>query len=261
MVGSLVGYLYLGMDLQLHREALNAISSTTHLSIWSFVWLGIFYVLVVLVQTFIFAMVATLVLRLLDGQKATMVQVVRTVYGRKKTLVRYGMYCSGISFLLAHTIGRLPVIGNMASLFSNTTWAVANVFGIPVIMSASEELAPREVSRRSARVLKKGWGEGVTFELSIWLIGIVVLVGSYCILTLLAQPVFAWLGHSVGVTASIASVVVLMIIMECLVFVLLSTIAKVALYRYATTGQADAVFDTEVLRAAVTPRQARKLFS
>ena len=129
---------------------------------------------------------------------------------------------------------------------------MATFFVIPVI--AFEQLSPRDAIKRSSGIVRERWGEGVVGAAAIG--GIAFLVGILPAAILIAVGV-AVSGSSaaIGVVLIVLGAVFLVVVF--LVQVTISSVFKVALFRFATDGQVLAGFDQQELEAAFKPRRRR----
>ncbi len=149
-----------------------------------------------------------------------------------------------------------PLGSVAASLFAGlagAAWSIATFFVVPVL--ALEGLGPGDALKRSAKLIRERWGEGLVGTASIgFAVFLVVLLpvlifGGIAFLTLESAPV-------VGLAA--VAVVVLILIAAGVVGSALGVIFRVALFRFATAGEAAPGFDAADLEGAFAPRRGRR---
>ena len=166
--------------------------------------------------------------------------------------VTVGLLIGAIEGLLRES----PLGGLAASLFAGlagAAWSIATFFVVPVL--ALEGLGPGAALKRSAALIKERWGEGLVGTASIgFAVFLVVLLpvvvfGGIAFLTLDSAPV-------VGLAA--IAVVVLILIAAGVLGSALGVIFRVALFRFATAGEAAPGFDAADLEAAFKPRRRRR---
>ena len=181
-----------------------------------------------------------------------------------RPLLLFSLMMASIGFALQMLEERVPFAGKIALWLVGAAWNVANFFAIPVIMMSDEDVHPFDATRRSVGTIKKVWGESVIANVGIGLVFMaaffVYLVGAGLVAA--ASGAIITILHVSGLF--ILPVVVLAIfglVALILVFTTLDSIVRAAIYHYATTGQAPGRFNQELLRTAITPKKARKIFS
>lgn len=156
--------------------------------------------------------------------------------------------------LVAATVGlilriienRLPAAGQIAAWIAGAAWAIATFFVIPVI--ALEGGGPWTSLKRSAAVVKARWGEGATGAVAISAVtGIAVFV---LVLFGTAGGIALFSIDLAPVGIAVVAVAVVGIIVVSLISSALSGIFRVAVYRYAVTGEAPGAFDRTLMEAA-----------
>ena len=185
-----------------------------------------------------------------------------------RPLILFSLLMSTVGLALHMLEERLPFAGRIAVYFFDAAWSLANVFAIPVIVLSDEDVHPLDATKRSVGIIKKVWGESIVVNLGISLIGMLTFLAYFivwgalgAVFAALVSPLLAS-NTTVAVFAVILAGLALLGFMAIvLIFITLGSIAKAALYFYATTGQAPASFDSQLLQTAMTPKKARKIFS
>ena len=192
----------------------------------------------------------------LEGRDTTFREGVAIARGRLGIILSWaavqlvvGAAITALLALLREAAGGLVrgLVGGLA----NFTWNVATFFVVPAI--ALEGLGPKDAIKRSAAVLRERWGEGVVGTATIG--GAIFLVG--------ILPGALIIGGGIALTGSTAvaggaaiAVGVVVVVIAGLLQATLSAVFRVALYRFATEG--DAVgFTSEQLQGAFRPKRRR----
>ena len=138
------------------------------------------------------------------------------------------------------------IAGNIAARLVGTAWALVTFLAVPVI--AIEGTGPFETLKRSASIFKGKWGQQITGNLAIG--AAVFLLGFLPAAILIAGGVLIWSSASfLGALLVVIGAIVLAIAM--LISKALNGVFGVALYRYATEGEAVGGFTVEELESAV----------
>lgn len=141
--------------------------------------------------------------------------------------------------------------GIVAALIG-TAWSLISFMAVPVI--AFEGTGPWTTLKRSASLFKERWAGQVTGNVAIG--GIVFLLGVLPAVALIAGGIYLW-ANDTGGDAGLAGGAVLVVIGAMLLAVAMliaqamRSVFGVALYRFATTGEAPANFTEDELRSAV----------
>lgn len=149
-------------------------------------------------------------------------------------------------------------LGFLGSLFGGLlelSWAVITWFVVPVLVT--EKVGPVTAARRSAAIIRAKWGESLTGNAGINLIGGLVF--------LVAALIFAGgaaIALSFGLTGKLGLGLVLMLVGAALALVsmvaaqALTAIFQSGVYLYATTGQVPASLDRALVETAFEPKKA-----
>ena len=139
----------------------------------------------------------------------------------------------------------------IAEVLLSAAWALASYFVVPAL--AIEDLNVRDAMRRSISVIRERWGESVTGNFVIGVIMTlvlipVVIVGAIGIAIAGSTPV---LGYVIIALAVVVGGAVL------LVQTAVAQVFRLAVFRFATTGEAAAPFTNEQLESAFRQRRNR----
>ncbi|HEU4657098.1 MAG TPA: DUF6159 family protein [Capillimicrobium sp.] len=192
--------------------------------------------------------------KVMDGGDATLADGLRAARERRGLIARWALVQTTVGVLL-NALQALANEGNALTKLIGTilisligiAWNVASFFVIPLL--AFEGLGPKDALRRSTSIIRERWGEGVVGSGSIG--GIVFLVGMLPAGLVIAAGVV--LGGPAGI--ALATVGAAALLAAMVVGNALSSIFRVALYRYATTEQTWAGFAAPDLAAAFAPKR------
>lgn len=227
-------------------------------SVWAaapFVVVGVY--LLIVVGQFAAVALAACATASLDGQDTTVAQGVRAARERLGVILAWsavqlvvGALISALQALLREGAGNVvsAIVGGLA----NATWSVATFFVVPIL--ALEGVGPREAIKRSAGVVRQRWGEGVVGSAAIG--GAIFLFGILPGAAIVAAGI-ALTGGSAALGGVLIAVGVVVVVLAALLQVTLSAVFRVALYRFATQGDAPGHFSAAQLDAAFQPRRRR----
>jgi hypothetical protein len=193
----------------------------------------------------------------LDGEDTTFSEGVSAARQRLGAILGWaavqlivGAAVSALQALLRDAAGNVisAIVGGLA----NFAWTVATFFVVPVI--ALEGLGPKQAIQRSAGVVKERWGEGVVGTATIG--GAIFLVGILPGAAVIALGVLLT-GSSAALGAVVIAVGVTVVVIAALLQATLSAVFRVALFRFATGGDASGRFTAEQLQDAFRPRRGR----
>ena len=175
-------------------------------------------------------------------------------------LAGFSLLMSTVGLALQTIENRLPFGGAVVVWLVNAAWSTANIFAVPVIVLSEGSVHPFEATKQSVQIIKKIWGESVVANIGISLIGLLSVVG-YSSLAVVIVVASAAAHLPIALTATLGVLAVMGLIAITVILAALGAIAKAALYHYAVTGAAPQMFDAELLRASITYKKARKIFS
>lgn len=227
-------------------------------------WQAVIWVVIIVIGTIITNFFAGAIvhaaLQRFRGGDPTVRGSLAAAWAKIGPIAAFSVLAATVGYLLSLLEQRLPFAGKIAAWIADAAWSIATLFAIPVIVDSQEYVGPIEAVRKSAGIVKQTWGENIVVSVGIAIIGmlsflasIVIVGGVGALLVSVGAPSLALIAYGV--------IAVMGMILLAVIFSLLSAIAKVAIYYYATTGKAPEVFSQELLHAAMTPKKARKIFS
>ncbi len=219
--------------------------------------LVVFYVIAGAVYAFFTGWFSHIVYERLEGNNPTVLGSLRATMSKIAPLSVFGVINGLMNFIFEAIRNRTSFLGDLVSFVGQMAWSVASIFAVPIIVNRKEKIGPIAAVKESTKLIKKTWGEGVTSQFGIALVGMLIISG-YMLLFGTAASLFFILGTGPGIVAVVLSIMGVIVI--GIVLSLISSIANTALYYYAETGKSPAEFDKELMRSAMTPKKARKIF-
>jgi hypothetical protein len=194
-----------------------------------------------------------------EGRDATLKNSLAAAWQKARPLFWFSLLAGTVGLVLRFIERRLPfAAGIIVWIFGNAFWSVASLFSIPFIMTEKEPLGPIDATQKSVGLIKKVWGESVLVSIGVGLIGLVSTL-AYLIVGIPLLIATNAVAGSDG-AAGVGFIEFLGLMALFMILNVLSAIAKTAVFYWATTGRAPANFNQELLRSALTPKKARKIF-
>jgi hypothetical protein len=166
----------------------------------------------------------------------------------------WALLATGVGVLIQEIANRLPAGGRLASWVLGAAWGLITLFAIPVL--ALEGCTATQCVKRSARLLKERWGEGVTGT---------VAIGAWAIVGTMPGAILLGIGIAVlrrhpAVGAALLAAGFAVIVVVSAVQTAVRQVFGVALYRYATTHRASGGFSEYDLDRPFVAKKKRRLF-
>ena len=190
------------------------------------------------------ALVGAALIRLRGGDP-TVRDGMRIAFSKLGPILGYALISATVGMLLRTISQRSRGLGRFIISLIGFTWNIATYLVVPVL--AIEDVGPVDAIKRSVALLKKTWGEqiagnfglGAAFGLIYVVIILLGLAGVF-----LATAIFnyTWVYVFIGV------MVVLLLTATGLINSTLSGIYSAAVYEYATTGETNRFFDSQVVQ-------------
>jgi hypothetical protein len=219
--------------------------TTGHLGV---VWLIAYYPLT-LVGTFFAVAIATAAGEAMEGGRLTVREALAAAWRRRAQVALWALLATGVGVLIQEIASRLPAGGRLASWVLGAAWNLIALFAIPVL--ALEGCTATACVKRSSRLLKERWGEGVTGTVAINA-GMVVATLPATLL-IVAGVTLMRPQPGAGVAFLVAGLAWLMTVSA--VAGAVRQVFGVALYRYATTRRASGGFSDTDLANPFTPKK------
>jgi hypothetical protein len=182
------------------------------------------------ISTFVGVGLCAAVAAAMDGEHLSLAQALGVSWRRITQIFVWSLLATGVGLLLEQLAARLPFGARLATWLAGIAWSIGTLFVLPIL--ALNGCDASECVRRSARLVKQRWGEGVTGNL---------IIGAWAVVV--AIP----LGVAVGIVEAASHDRATAWLIFVAVMVLVGSISwsatrvfSVALYRYAigadTTG-------------------------
>jgi hypothetical protein len=175
------------------------------------------------------------------GQESTLGDGLSSAASRVPVILLWSLVSATVGRLLGWLESRTGFIGNIVIGLVGLGWSMATYLIVPVLVM--EEVGVMDSIRRSSTLLRKTWGEQIISGLAFWWLGLLFSVPGIvlAVLGVNGYPIFI-----VPAVAWFATMIA--------AFSAASEIFTVALYRYATTGEAPSGYDAASLGSAFRRR-------
>jgi hypothetical protein len=183
----------------------------------------------------------------MDGGDPTLGSAFAVARSRAARLLEWAVLATVVAIVLDQIEQRLGVLGRIVSWLGSAAFSVLSFLALPVIVF--EDVGAIEGFKRSSRLLRATWGEQLTFNVGIGLLGFLAVLPALAVGGGLVATGFVPL-QVVGVVAAVVWVLAVVAVTSAL-----SAVFKAALYRWATGAPVDPAFDGGGLSTAFRPRR------
>ncbi len=194
-----------------------------------------------------------------EGRTPTLKGSLQAARQKLGSLFKFGLLSATVGLLLSVISDRLPVIGGtILQMAGSLAWSIASLFSIPYIMTSDKPLGPIVATKQSSALIKKIWGESLMVSGGV---GVIAMLSGLAYLAI-TIPITVLLGTKLGAGAEMGLGIGTAVGLIALSIPLnvLASIAKTAVFYWATTGEAPEMFNKELLHSALKPKKARKIF-
>lgn len=208
----------------------------------------VLYILLAFVTLFFNAAVVAGASERLRGGDPTVGSALKAASAKAGRLLAWAVVVATVNVILQAIRERSGTLGRILASVAGMAWNLATFFMVPILLFEDQSLGASV--KRSGSLFKQTWGEAVLGQ------GGLGLAGFVCgLLAFLVGLLALFLLSPLGVAGAVAGVAVLVIGMlgVTALFSVLDGVYKAALYRYATTGQANG-FSPQQLGGAFTPK-------
>ena len=202
------------------------------------------------VSVFFNTAIAAAATGVLGGERLSLREALAVPVRRIRQVALWSLLASFVGVIIGQIASRLPLVGSLTVRLLGLSWSVASLFAVPIL--ATEGCSAPECLRRSAKLVKKRWGEGVSGNVTITAWAVVAIVPAAFILGIAAAASRGQAGVRVGLLAVGAIVLVTVMAVSGVV----RETFNVVLYRYAVTGGAVGAFTESDLHAPFRSRAA-----
>ncbi len=197
------------------------------------------------------ALVGAALIRLRGGDP-TVGDGFRIAGNRIGPILGYALIAATVGMILRAISQRSKGLGRMVVSLIGFAWNVATYLVVPVL--AVENVGPIEAIKRSADLLRRTWGEQIAGNLGMG--GMFFLFYLALIIVFIPVVILAINAQSIAVLIAAVIIFILVISIAGLVQSTLEGIYSAAVYQYATTGEAGAFFEEQMVRGAFVPAKA-----
>jgi hypothetical protein len=178
----------------------------------------------------------------MDGGDPTIGSAFAAARARAGRLLQWAALATVVSIVINQLEERLGILGRIVGWIGSVAWGVLSFLALPVILF--EDVGAIEAFKRSSALVKRTWGEQVTFNFGLGLLGFVAIIPGLLVGGLLAATGFVPL-VVLGVVGIVAWVVLVATVTSAM-----SAVFKAALYRWANGLPVDPAFDADELTSA-----------
>jgi len=201
--------------------------------------LFLFYFVNYFVLIFFNSALIACVLRQMAGGEPSLGYGLSYAWQRLPQIFGWALLTSSIGFVLRLIEERVGFIGRIIVGLLGMAWSITSFLVVPVLVA--EGKGPIEAYKQSVAMFKRTWGEQLIGNVSFGLV--------FMLLGILPAAIAVLLGAIISplTLVVIVPLVVIYLIALALVQSTLQTIYQVAIYRYATDGNAPDGFDSQLI--------------
>ena len=181
----------------------------------------------------------------LKGGDPTVRDGFRIALAHLPAIIGWAIITTTVGLVLRAIQDRGGVIGAIGAAIAGVAWALVTFLVVPILVI--EGVSPMDAIKRSGGLLRQTWGEQIVGNASVGLIfgliAVVVGIAGGGLALLFLETAFA-------LAVVIGAVTVVVVLGIALLGGTLSGIFTVALYRYATTGDAGPFFPVDTVNGA-----------
>ena len=214
-----------------------------------YVLLFAFYFANYFVMVFFNVAIVACALKRLRGGDPTVADGFRAAMGLLPQIVAWALLSATVGLILRLIEERAKGLARLVTGLVGAAWSVATYFVVPVLVV--ERVGPFDALKRSARVLRRSWGEALVSRVGL---GFVTLGAIF--VASLPLVVGIMIGTPTATVAGIAISGVLWIVVMA-ASAALQGILVAALYEFAAEGTAPEGFDQAMLQTAFGPKRTR----
>ncbi|HEV7585163.1 MAG TPA: DUF6159 family protein [Solirubrobacteraceae bacterium] len=179
----------------------------------------------------------------LQGSRLSLRQALAVPGRRLAQVAVWSFLVSVVGVVIEQIASRLPFLGSVVVRLVGLSWSLASMFAIPIL--ATEGCTAPSCLSRSAALVKKRWGEGISGNLTITAWTVVAILP----VTFVFGIALAASRGQAGAHAGILAAMVIFIVAIGGAGAVIRQTFSVVLYRYAITGRAADGFAASDLEA------------
>lgn len=187
------------------------------------------------------ALVACALVRF-QGGDPTVNDGLRVASARLPQILAWALLSATVGMVIKGIENRSEKVGQLVGNLVGMAWSLSTYFIVPILVV--ERKNPFAAISRSLGLLRKTWGESLSGNFSIGLIGGVASLAGVVPIVLGGMAISSGM---IAVGAAAIALGVAWLLVVALISTTLDSILVAALYLYASTGQAPTQFDEAVL--------------
>ncbi|HEX3511037.1 MAG TPA: DUF6159 family protein [Solirubrobacteraceae bacterium] len=195
------------------------------------------------ISVFFNTAIAAAVAGVLEGRRMSLRAALAVPLRRLGQVLAWSLLATAVGVVLEQIARRLPLVGSLAVRLLGLSWSLASLFAIPIL--ATEGCSAPDCLRRSAQLVKKRWGEGISGN-------VIVTAWTALAIVPIAMLLGAGLAGSRGDPGLRVAFVAITVIAFAVVMAasgVLREAFNVVLYRYAVSGNAAGGFSASDLES------------
>jgi hypothetical protein len=185
----------------------------------------------------------------LKGGDPTLGDGFRIAAAHLPQIVAWAAITATVGMVLRALRERGGIVGGLVAALGGLAWGLITFLVVPILVI--EGIGPVDAIRRSGSLLRQTWGEQIVGGASI---GLVFGLAAVAIMLVGGGFGVVLLSAALPLGVLLLVLVVIAVVVLSLLGSALSGIFTVALYRYATTGDAGPFFPQETVAGAFRPR-------
>jgi hypothetical protein len=207
---------------------------------------GLIYLVSTVIGTFFNVAFYHELMRAFAGEPISLQRGGRFALSRLGPILNWSLLAATVGLIIRAIEERLGWLGRIVLGVVGTTWSVAAVFAVPVIVRRPEN-NPLAVLRDSAAMLKRTWGETLVGFLGLHLAGAVVIAG--LVIGVVASIFVALLLHLGWIALGFMFVSPFVMIAAAVLLSVATDVYRGALYVYASEGVVPSAYTEDLMSA------------
>jgi hypothetical protein len=213
----------------------------------SYVLLFVMYVALAYVTIFFNAALVHAANERLSGGDPTLGSALAGARHKAGAILPWAVVSATVSVILRAIEERAGAVGRIVAGLAGLAWSLVTFLVLPILVL--EDVGVGDAVRGSAQLFKRTWGENVAAQIGFGLLGFLLILPAFAIVAV---------GVGTGSEGLLAGSIVVAVLWGILVAVVMSALGvvfQVALYRYATHGEAGGEFSSADLNGAFAPKR------
>jgi hypothetical protein len=234
LVGSIAGLCYVGLLL-----GGSALLLGTDFGVAQYVVLFVLYFGSTFIASFTTAALMHETRRAFHGEDPSLKSGLRAAWRTKNTLLVWSLVSATVGIIIRMIEGQDNVPAKILASVVSVGWSILTYFIVPVI--TFEDVGIRDAITRSGATFKDTWGETAGAHFGVGIVTILFML-PVVLLALGIVLAFSSAGGTLGLGAGLV-IAAILVLVAYLFTMTLSSIARLALYVYATEGERPRAFE------------------